>query len=176
MKKIIKGILVFILCFGIVGCREKGNKKDDENSWYESILSNIEKSDLKISINSNLEYIAIYEGEENDTTTWTRNIWVTFVPEKLVDKFDSPVMDIKYESEYDENGALNEIDEGRVDIMYVGRDAFIKGNLENDASHWEELYPQFKQMINEIGINNNEEFLTFCENVYELEINSSKND
>lgn len=174
MKKIIKGILVLVLCFGVIGCG-KSDEKEDEKDWYESILTNIENSDLKIHVDSDYERIYIFEGEENNSSTWTREINVTFVPEDFIDKFDTPVWDIKYESDYDINGALSEIDEGYVDVSEVGRDAFINGNMKYDTEHWKDVYPQFKQMINEIGINNNEEFLTFCENVYEIEIEGAKN-
>lgn len=64
MKKIIKGILVFVLCFGIVGCgsSEKGkdknidvdvnigNEDDRENAKFPLTVNEIELINLKINL------------------------------------------------------------------------------------------------------------------------------
>lgn len=184
MKKIIKGILVFVLCFGIVGCRDSDKKESAKYNWdfYEKVTKKAKEKGYNFSyvVDDNKkypDYMVLYDGTDSkDTTTWEKGIKVQFMPDVMEEINNSHVIDCRfYDADYEilaedlESNNRKEdsvklysetVDENDMILVYNPlQDSASKGDFYTDAPNF--LY--FLDFISGIGLTTVEKMNSFCD-------------
>ena len=179
MKKIIKGILVLLLCVGVVGC---GGKKDKHDwDFYEKVTKKAKEKGYNFSYiidddgddKKYPDYMVLYDGTDSqDTTTWEKGIKVQFMPDVTEPRvvtcrfydadYKIPADDLE-SSSYRKNfiNPLPEtIDENDMILVYSPlQDPDNKNSFCTDAPNF--LY--FLDFISGIGLTTVEKLNSYCD-------------
>lgn len=170
MKRIIKGILILLLCFGFVGC-SGSEKKNEEDILYNKVIKKIDEMDYSIDFIDDSTLI-ICDSSSLSTTDWKIGIKVFYLDNPttyLEDSEDSHVAYIRfYNNSYYDDLSIEDydLDEDNMLTIYDPVEDYSKG--EKNPKFYKDIpmYDSFTDFIKEIGIKNEQELIKFLDMFY----------
>lgn len=164
MKKLFKGLLVLLLCFGIVGC---GNSAD-KSSLYDSVINKINEIDYTFDFIDDSTLI-ICDSSNESTFYWKNGFKVIYLSEPATYLNDSYVANIRFydDSYYDDLSIEDyDLDENAMLTIYNPVEDYSKG--EKNPKFYKDIpmYDSFINFINKLGLSNEDELIEFLNLAY----------